>query len=213
MPIFQLRRFATSEPVLYTIQTMAKKFFIVPGFKQQATDEAYSWLHEFVQSQGWESVSVPIKWNYRVLSKNAAEFVDFYNKHKSEKNHVLGFSYGAVIAFVTSSSIKPDRQYLCSLSPDFIEDRPNMPIDIQHYIGKRRYNDISTRNAKGIAKHVDTPTTVFYGGQEAKLFPQLKNRAKSTAKDLGAKLIEIKNAPHQINHPEYKKAILDNLAL
>jgi pimeloyl-ACP methyl ester carboxylesterase len=190
-----------------------KKLFIIPGFKQKATDDAYRWIKTVAKKSDWHVVAVPITWNHRTLSQNTEEFISFFNKHKVQHNQILGFSYGAVIAFLSAATTNPDHLHLCSLSPDFEEDQAKMPLDIQYYIGKRRYADILTRNAKSIAEKITAPTTIYYGSIEASLFPQLKNRAERTAKDLRAKLIEINGAPHQIDHPEYKKAILDNLAL
>ncbi|HEX4799125.1 MAG TPA: hypothetical protein VFV22_01165 [Candidatus Paceibacterota bacterium] len=190
-----------------------KKLFIIPGFKQQATEKSYAWLREVAAKSNYVAIPVPITWNRHTISQNTHEFVAFYLKHKGERNQILGFSYGAVIAFLSAPTTNPNHLHLCSLSPDFEEDREKMPLDIQHYIGKRRYSDILTRNAKDIAKKITTPTTIYYGSTEATLFPQLRNRSKETAKDLRAKLVEIEGAPHQINHPEYKKAVLGNLEL
>lgn len=80
-----------------------------------------------------------MRWRYTTLSQNAAEFLDYFNQHKTERNYILGFSYGAVIGLLTANQTKPQKLYLCSLSPDFKEDKGAMPKWVKSYIGVKRY--------------------------------------------------------------------------
>lgn len=185
-----------------------KTFFIIPGFKEQATDKNYAWLFDFLKTKNYEVVSVPIDWNYKTLSDNAVELVDFLKKYQGGDNYVLGFSYGAVLAILTSNEIRPKKLYLCSLSPDFSEDLKDMSPDIKKYIGKRRCLDIRSRSGRKIAKELTKPTIIFYGEKEGEIYPALKNRCTETAKlASNAKLVVVKEAPHKINFPGYMNAI------
>lgn len=185
-----------------------KKIFIIPGFKQKATDKSFVWLKKFLIAKGFGVSLVPIAWERRTMTDYAAEFESFYKKHNATDNYVLGFSYGAVIAFITANKLKPKKIYLCSLSSDFKEDVRSMKRGIVKYIGKRRISDSLTRSGKKIAKDLIVPAVVFYGEKEGRQYPQLKIRCEETVKlARQAKLVVVKRSPHAIDHPEYRKAI------
>ncbi len=189
-----------------------KTFFIVPGFKTQAKDKPYKWLVAFLQNKGLRVIKTPVSWNYQTLSKNATEFVEFFNAHKTKENYVLGFSYGAVITLLTANLLKPKMIYLCSLSPDFSEDSDSMEPWLKRYIGAKRYADTKTRSGKKMAKELLIPSVIFCGEKEGEEYPSLKNRCEETSRlAANSKLITVKNSPHQIDFPEYVEAIKKTL--
>ena len=189
-----------------------KTFFIIPGFKEQATDKNYAWLFEFLKSKNYKVVPVPVAWNYKTLSENAEQLIKFFKKYNSDENYILGFSYGAVLAMLIANEIKPKKLYLCSLSPDFSEDLKFMSSDIKKYIGKRRYLDMKSRSGRKIAEELIVPTAIFYGEKEGREYPQLKKRCEETVKlTKNAKLVVIKDATHQIDFPSYKEAIKEHI--
>jgi hypothetical protein len=192
---------------------MKKSFFILPGFRMQATDKPFAWLIDFLQKKKINVIKVPVKWNYHTLSQNAVEFIEFFNQHKSGENHILGFSYGAVITLLTANILKPKKIYLCSLSPDFIEDAAHMRSNVSLYIGKKRFADIQTRSGMKLAKNLAVPSTLFLGEKEAEKYPPLKTRANETVKFAkNSKLIIVKDSPHQIDFPTYIEAIKKEMA-
>ena len=185
-----------------------KNFFIIPGFKEQATDENYAWIFEFLRIKNYKVISVPIVWNYKTLSDNVVELVNFFKKYKGGENYVLGFSYGAVLAMLVANEIKPKKLYLCSLSSAFSEDLDVVPDWSIKYIGKKRYLDMKSRSGKEIAKKLTIPTTIFYGEIEGQEYPQLKKRCEETAKlAKNSKLVVVKDAPHEIDFPSYVDVI------
>ncbi|MBP6881689.1 MAG: hypothetical protein KBC35_03625 [Candidatus Pacebacteria bacterium] len=191
-----------------------KIFFLIPGFKEQASDEQYQWLIKHIQKAGWKVVKVPVEWNRTTLSKNARVFEVFFNTHKGRENRVLGFSYGAVITLLTANKLQPDKIYLCSLSPDFREDVDSMPVWLKKYIGKKRLLDVETRSGIVIAKQLSIPSVVFYGEEEGCEYPSLKKRCEEIslyAKN--SRLVAVENAPHKIDHPQYIKALKNELDL
>lgn len=193
---------------------ITKKVFIIPGFKEQASDMQYQGLVSYVKSQGWVPIKVPVTWNYRTLNQNADDFIDFYNKNKSEKNYVLGFSYGSVIALMTANELIPDKIFLCSLSPDFKEDTKSMSSWIKKYIGKNRYKEALNRSGIKLAKELKVPATIFYGEIEGREYPSLKNRCEETALNAKkANLVVVKNTPHRIDTPEYILSLKNKLNL
>lgn len=191
---------------------MTKTFFIIPGFKQKPTAKDFVWLKEFLADRGFKVVIVPIKWNYRTMSDWVEEFIAIYNANKTEDNYILGFSYGAVIAFLSANTVKPKKILLCSLSSDFKEDIPSMQKWIRNYVGKKRMAEMCKISAVDTAKKLKIPSVVFYGDVEGRRYPQLKIRCEETTKiACNSKLVIVKDAPHDIAHPNYRKAIESEL--
>lgn len=189
-----------------------KKFFLLPGFRQKATDKQFLWLKKFLTEKGLEVVLVPITWERKTMTDYAAEFEAFYSKNKGKENYILGFSYGAVITFITAEKLKPEKVFLCSLSPDFKEDIKNEKQWILDYVGKNRTADSLTRSGREIAKKLSVPAVIFFGEKEGKQYPKLKKRCEETARlAKKARLVVIKDAPHNISHPEYIKALKQEL--
>lgn len=187
-------------------------FFIVPGFKQKATGKGFTWLRQYLQKKNFNVIPVPINWPRRVMSDYIEDFKSCYQKNKSQPNYILGFSYGAVIAFSTASELNPDKIFLCSLSPDFKEDLSAMKPDMKKYIGRKRLKDSSSRSGKKIAQELKVPSIIFYGEKEGKQYPQLKLRCEETvklAKD--SKLVVVQKSPHKIDTPAYVKSIKNEL--
>ena len=185
-----------------------KTLFLIPGFYQKATDHCYRWLTKYLKSKGYDVIAVPVHWKNRTMTDYVRDFEKFFLQRMGTKNYFLGFSYGAVIAFMTTSRLGPEKVYLCSLSPDFKEDASSIKSYELKLIGKKRFADVKTRSAKKIAKELKIPSVLFYGEVEGKKYPQLKKRVEETVKlSSRTKLVIVKDAPHKIDHPEYIKAI------
>lgn len=137
-----------------------------------------------------------------------SQFKEFYNKHKTGTDYFLGFSYGAVIIFSSAQELQPKKIFLCSLSNAFKEDVVGIEDKMRKFLGKKGFEDIKTRSAIKIAKNLTIPTILFYGEKEQDLRKRCKETAKLAKK---TKLIIVKDADHEISHPEYIKAVKNNL--
>lgn len=187
------------------------KLFIIPGFTHKASDQTYAWLKKEL-SDKYEIDIVSIDWKRKVMSDYVAEFLAHYQANKAQKNYILGFSFGAMIALLTAQETKPDKLFLCSLSPYFKEDLPKLKTWWKNFMGKRRMLDFKQHSARNAAQNLRMPTTVFIGGKEAMKYPQLLNRCTLTSKNIKqGKLITAPNAPHDIAHPNYQAAIIKEL--
>jgi hypothetical protein len=188
---------------------MNKSVFLINGFHHQATEQSFDWLDDFFSAKGYKVFKPPIDWKYKVMSDNVLQFSQFYNQNKTDYNHVLGFSFGAMIAFISAPILKPDELSICSLSPYFQEDSPDK---YEKYVGKNRLKDFKQYSAQGIAKQIKSSAHVFYGTKEGEKFPDLKARCEQAAHDIkGAKLVVVSNAPHDISNKEYSTAIKSSL--
>lgn len=188
-----------------------KAFFLLPGFHMQITDKPFLWLVDFLVRSGYRVFKVPIDWKYKTLTTNSKEFVEFYERHKAEENYILGFSYGAVITLMVANFIHPNKIFLCSLSPDFEEDKEWNKKWIR-YIGKRRYEDSLTRSATDLAKRLQVSSVIFCGEKESILYPALFKRCSDTVElAKKSKLVMLEDTPHKIDFPEYVKKIKEEI--
>lgn len=179
---------------------------------QSTTDKWIECLSNFLRKRWFKTIVVPIHWKNRTMSDYVEEFEKFYDTHKTATNYILGFSYGAVIAFITANQLKPKKIYLCSLSPDFKEDVTKMKPWVKRLIGKRRFQDAQRRSGKKIARELKVPSLVFYGEAEGKKFPQLRIRCEETVKiATKSRLVIVRGAPHNLSHPEYMKSLKKEL--
>ena len=190
---------------------MKKNLFIIPGFTHQATEKPYDWLDVHYKKQGFMIQKVPIKWSHCVMSDYVEEFKRLYDERKVETNYVLGFSFGAMIACITAAELKPDKLALCSLSPYFKEDLSSLKSSWKECIGKRRLLDFKKYHFEKIYPKIHSETFVFYGEKEVK-YPSLKKRCEEAAASIrNTRLVVVPDAPHDIDHPNYQKAIKNNL--
>lgn len=181
---------------------------------QSDKNKQITWLIKFLKKGGFRVMVVPIHWRNRVMSEYVEEFKKFYDVHKTESNYILGFSYGAVIAFITANQLKPKKIYLCSLSPEFKEDAIKMKPWVRKLIGKRRFQDAKKRSGKAIAKELKVPSVILYGEAEGRKFPQLKILCEETAKlATKSKLVIVRDATHNLDHPEYIKSLKKELCI
>ena len=187
---------------------MKKSLFLIPGFRQRASDKCFVWLIKFLKEKGFVVVKVPVRWDRRLMADYVNDFERFYKDNKSQTNYILGFSWGAVIAFLSAPRLKPRKIYLCSLSPYFKEDVVGTKPWVQKIEGKQRIAEKRKFSGREIAKKFSIPSVVFYGEIEGRRYPLLKKRCEETVRlARNSRLVVVKNAPHKINHPEYVKAI------
>ncbi len=195
---------------------MDETVFLLAGFSTSRTalSTDYSEIRKGLSAKGYKLVPVDISWRQKTPSVYAKEFIQLYNKNKSDRNIIIGNSFGALVAFISIAEIKPDVVYLCSLSPFFKEDEKRLPDDeVIKYFGIRRMNDLRTYSCSQIAKLINKTSTkiyVLYGEKELITSPPLVNRSKEVAQAInGTTLLEIPNAPHNLSDKIYYSAVLD----
>lgn len=183
----------------------SKTVFIIPGFFSPSKNSEYITIGNQFLKKGFHVVYVNISWKYRRISDWIEQFKTTYSKNKGTYNIILGFSYGATIAYFASTLVGPDQLYLCSMVAYFLEDLPHIPQAEILDIGKRRYQDIHSCSFDSVALQIQGKTTLFYGANEQSFIKRRANIAAIMLPD--AKLIEIPGIGHQIAHPQYQEAI------
>ena len=180
---------------------MKKRISIIPGGWHKPTDKCYKWMIRYFNDLGFEVKMITIDWERHVMSDHVEQFKKQYLQSKADQNYVIGFSFGAMIAFITALELKPDKLFLCSLSPYFKEDLIHLKrkTDIR-FLGKRRMEDLKKNSAVKIAKLISAPTIIFCGGKEGSKYPSLLKRCKDASIQIRhAQLVIAENAPHEID--------------
>jgi esterase/lipase len=185
---------------------MRKLAFIIPGGHQSAKSKPYKDIANFFQQRGIKPILVEINWERTTLSDNIEQFMKQFRKYKADEVYVLGFSWGAMIAFISSQETKPKLQILCSLSPYFREDLPFIKHQWRTGVGKHRMNDFKNYSFDKISRKVKNETILLFGSKEPK---QVYRRNRLAFKKLRCKkkIIFIKNAKHDIRQKEYLTAV------
>lgn len=186
---------------------MKKVAYIVPGYGEtHLRQRSYKKIAQKCISNGIEPIYISIDWHkgdpenfYGYLQ----EFLSQYKKPIDTKVYVLGFSFGAMIAFLTAEKTKPDGLILCSLSPYFIEDLPTLkPAWVKWFqdtFTKSKYRFYT------YASKITAQTYIIVGDKEG---DECIKRAKQAKKHIkNSMLTVVEGAKHNINQKEYQTSI------
>lgn len=164
-----------------------KIIFIIPGFRHLPTSRAYKEIATILKSEGYLPILVKIPWKQTTISDNTEYFLKKYKKFNSKKKYILGFSLGAMIAFIASTKVRVSGLILCSLSPYFKEDLPSERFDC------------ATVARKTKAKQI----LMLYGAKEAKSLIKRVNEAFDQVTSRDKYLIPVRKTEHNIGDKRY----------
>lgn len=186
---------------------MKKIAYIIPGYcESHLKQRGYNKIANFFEERDIEPIHVKIDWKKTSperFSDYAKQFVDLYKKPKGVKVYILGFSYGATIAFLTAAKLKPDALILCSLSPYFKEDLGDLKASWVRWF-RKNFIESDYSFAK-LAPKVKSPTYLIVGDKEDKA---CLVRARDAKKKLPDSSLSIaKGAEHKIGQEEYLVAV------
>lgn len=185
-----------------------KKIFVIPGFKESIKEKTYFDLKKILEKKKLKVELVEIKWNYRSFNQWLEQFLDFYNKNKSKENIILGFSFGAIIAFTATTKVNQKLLVLCSMSPIFSEDLLKLKKSWLKPLGEKRIKDFEKLNFEKLVKNIKCKTILTIGEKEAKQYPiQEKRILEAHKKIVNNSLIRIPNTKHNIGQKEYLETI------
>lgn len=185
-----------------------KTIFIIPGFRQSATSHAYKKLALLLKDEGYSPVPVKIPWKNSTILDNTKYFLRKYKKIKAREKYILGFSYGAMIAFIAGTKVKSNGLILCSLSPYFKEDIDGRTKLATSKLAQSRYDDFLKLKCQDLAKQLKSKQVLMlYGSHEAR---SLIKRVTSAFHEIPSEnklLVKIKKGDHYIASKRYLHAI------
>jgi len=187
----------------------AKKIiYIIPGFKHKPKNKAYQEIASLLKKDGYIPVPVYIPWKQTTISENTQYFLKQFKKRKGKKKYILGFSFGAMIAFLASTKVQVSGLILCSLSPYFKEDLIKSRKTRRNSITKKRYLDFLSLRSLHLARQIKArQTLMLYGKKEAKPLIRRVTRAYRYIPSKHKHLIPVKNTEHDIGSKEYLSTI------
>jgi len=183
---------------------MEKIIYIIPGYSEYTKEKKYKKIGSFFKKKRYDVKYIDISWKYKTMSDYVKEFEEKVLKDNLNNFSILGFSFGAMIAF-SSIKLKPKQLFLCSLSPYFKEDLPKIKPSWKSAVGKRMMKDVENFSFNKLVKKVNCKTFLFVGEKE---HPLVLERTKIAHKNLkNSKLIVVPNAKHDIGNENYLKVI------
>lgn len=191
---------------------MKKIALIIPGFgESEENNPAYWKIAGYFRKQKISPVIARINWKRRVMSEYVAQFQEFFIRHinAGDEVYLLGFSYGAMIAFISSVELKPKGMILCSLSPFFQEDLRTTKKWWRNLSGKRRMIDHEKFSFTKLAYGISTKTIILMGDREG---PEIELRSKDANRKIKrSELVVIPGVQHKIGQPEYLEKIQETI--
>ena len=184
---------------------MERVVYIIPGFGQSIRKPVYKEISRSFRDKGIEPIPVDISWKYRTMSDYIEQFRTRYRENFEGEVYLLGFSFGAMVCFISSIEIKPKIQFLCSLSPYFREDLRDLPNWFKKYVGKKRIRDFGNYSFNEIAKKVKSKVVILVGSEEHKTCLKRVREANKRLKNNELKIIE--GVKHDISQEKYLRSL------
>jgi len=182
---------------------MDKIAYIIPGYGESRTKQpGYNKIASMFRERGIKPIHIEMRWRPakpESFQNYIKQFLKKYKKPKNTKVYVLGFSFGALTAFLSESKAKPTAMILCSLSPYFKEDIPKLPKSWSRWWNKN-YPD-SEYSFNQLAPRIKTKIFLVTGDKEG---PEVARRVRSAKKLIKESSLTIaKGAKHRISRKEY----------
>lgn len=178
----------------------SKKVYIIPGYNESARQDCYVEIAALFEQRNITAIPVSIHWKYRTFSNYVSQLL--LQIQTTEHTPILfGFSFGAMVAFLASLLVSPEKLYLCSLSPFFKEDLLTAGDESVQVLGKKRTREMQKISLTERAAAITCPTTLLVGSEED---PAVIQRTKNASKLINhAELHIVEGATHSLSDPAY----------
>jgi esterase/lipase len=180
---------------------MRKIVYIIPGYREHAGMKSYQKVMRCFRKKGIEPIPVKITWQRNTMREYVEEFISQLKTESGDEAYAIGFSFGAMIVFLTAPFIQFKQIYLCSLSPYFKEDLSGLTKTDKRSLGKKRLKDFQTISFNAVAKYVLCSAKLTVGEKEAAPV-QIRTRA-AKHKIKRSKLIIFSEARHVFGESVY----------
>ena len=188
-----------------------KIVLFVPGFMEDIDSRDYTITIKAIEECGYKVKFVDIKWLRTIPSDWEEQLNAVRHKYSPNETILAGFSFGAVTAFLSASTMNPSELWLFSLSLYFKEDFSSLKKSWVKGIGKKRGESFKKISFKNKLASIKCKTLFFYGLDELKLWPNINFREKLIKSRNNMENIYIASAPHDVTTNEYVEAIKSKL--
>lgn len=184
--------------------------FLIPGFQEDYIVSGYEPIKKQLSNK-FKIICCDINWKNSSINDWSEQFTKQYLKNKTDKNIVVGFSFGSMIALNTAPKLLPNELVLCSLSPYFSEYLDKLPEKWIKLTSKKVIINFKDISIKKIAKSIidkKININLLIGGKEMTNWPILEYSFSENIKLLKPKnTIIIPKAIHRIK-TNYQDALI-----
>ena len=169
-----------------------QKLYIIPGWGETPRFKNSRELIDIV-SEKYEVVPIRYVSKKGALLSENLKIVRDQLKSPTNKSIVLGFSMGALFAYILASEIKFEKVIICSISPILENDLDfYAPKDVHKIFTDREIKNLKTLKYKKLK----CPAVFLYGDKEGE---EETFRTKELYKKNGGRIIVIKNQDHSMS--------------
>ncbi len=186
-----------------------KTVLFVPGFMEDYASRDYETLLADIESKGYRAQFVSIAWRRTVIDDWVGELHEVYGTHNPKHTVLAGFSFGALVALLAASQRQPAALWLCSLSPFFAEDMPDLKVAWMHDIGERRAARFRKLSFSAIVPKVGCPILLAGGANEVP--PVAKRRNQAAEAWPHAVSCVAPDCAHDVTNPHYRQTLLEHI--
>ena len=188
------------------MQGNKKKLYIVPGFGETTRMKNYREIKSFSKNNGFEVVSVKIEWD---MDKTISDYIKEVESQipQDEESVILGFSFGAFIAYNISKKYKRADFIFCTISPYFKTNLKDIPAESKGYFGSKFINDLDKYKI-----HSGTKNRAWFltGDQDWNI--AIKTNQEACEKWGGkSDFILVNGAGHELSNINYSKRVKEIL--
>lgn len=186
-----------------------KVIYLIPGYGENINSDRYKDVNDTFNIFKFRVCPVNISWKYKTMSDYVEEFLSQIVSKNTDFD-IFGFSFGAMIALISTKHVKPNNLILSSLSPYFKEDLPLLKKSYWSLNGKKRMADFTNYKFEDISQNNKSNTYVIYGEKEDKLVQKRSIQANKILKK--SNIYPVKRGKHDVQGNEYIK-ILNKILL
>lgn len=182
-----------------------RKLYIIPGYGESTRMKDYREIISRAEKKNYEVVALNIDWDTdKVMSDYITEAKGLLVS-ANENDAVLGFSFGAYIAYQLSDKIDLYKYIFATISP-FIEETINeIPKETSDYYGPKMIDDFK----KYTLHEGNSNEAIFLTGEKDwELAIEINTKASNLWKGK-SKFILVNEAGHEIGHKNYSAKVCE----
>ena len=178
--------------------------YITPWFKTNPREAWFQVVWDFFESRWIKPVFVDIEWERKTMKDYVRQFKEKIISLDDEI-YVLWFSFWAMVACIAASELDIEAIFLCSLSPFFSDDLPNIKKWWMSMNGKRRNEEFRNLSFDMLSSNINCKTYILAWDKE---WPEIMHRATEALRLIKwSELHVIENTRHNINERRYLETL------
>lgn len=188
---------------------MAKKLIIIPGLGENIQGKNYRGIVRGAKNLKFKVKPIKIIWDTEMDMSDYITQAEEQLPPDLSDSYVLGFSFGAYIAYQIALKNTAKGYIFCSTSPYFSDDIPKIPQASREYFGSKLFSSFKKYK---VGKTPNVPGYFFIGKEDWQL---AIDRAKSLYTEWNGKksLKIITGVEHELCDIKYEREIMDLLKM